>query len=83
MLAFPHSTGPMLLRRGAPMNTDADVDCTLYEHIRYRPYCQTIRLEKRRRAASRVLRRRRLPTIQENLCMFEWLHRTEEKNYMA
>ncbi|CAI2299082.1 unnamed protein product [Caenorhabditis sp. 36 PRJEB53466] len=61
-------------------NTDDEVDCSPMHHIMYRPICQTVRLDRRR---PRREKRRRLPTIVENLCMFEWLHRTEAYKEMT
>ncbi|KAF1769983.1 hypothetical protein GCK72_001800 [Caenorhabditis remanei] len=61
-------------RTPPPKNTDSEVDCTPYEHIKYRPFCQTIRLRKRRKAQNKP-KRQRLSVIMENLNMFEWLHR--------
>ncbi|CAL2028263.1 hypothetical protein CAEBREN_21346 [Caenorhabditis brenneri] len=75
----------LMYRRPQPKpakNTDEEVDCTPYEHVHYRPYCQTVWLEKRRKAYNKPVCPR-MPVIMENLCMFEWLHRVGAQQNMT
>uniref|UniRef100_A0A1I7TBU2 SCP domain-containing protein n=1 Tax=Caenorhabditis tropicalis TaxID=1561998 RepID=A0A1I7TBU2_9PELO len=65
-----------------PENTDDTVDCTPYNHVHYRPFCQTIRLAKRRKAYRRI-KVPRLPLAMENYCMFDWLHEVGAHKYLT
>ncbi|UMM14398.1 hypothetical protein L5515_002222 [Caenorhabditis briggsae] len=69
-------------RTPPPVNTDSEVDCTPYDHVQYRPFCQTIRLRKRAKAYNKP-KKPRMSVVIENLSMFEWLHRVGADKSMS